>query len=263
MNLEQKNIHVININIKEVISLLLHKLWIIIIVGIAVAGVSLAISLFLITPLYISSTSVYVINRHSEERMTLSDLQIGTQLTKDYMYIVKSKPVTEMVIETLGLDISNKKLSSLITVNSPEDTRILEITVKHPDPTTAKLIVDAVAKISAERMVCVMNMESVNVVEEGEIPTKPSTPNVLLNTVAAGMVGVVSAGIIITLCYYYNDCIRTSDDIERYLGISTLGIIPLEVKVKKEKWRIMKSQRNVRDEAAIANSELGGYRFYE
>ncbi|TAH75065.1 MAG: hypothetical protein EWM47_00730 [Anaerolineaceae bacterium] len=259
--MEQRNKYVAEVNLKELIFELVHKLWIIILVGIVAAGVSWVTSYFLITPIYTSSTSVYIINRQSNEKMTLADLQTGTQLTKDYMFIVKSRPVTEQVIYSLNLDMTNQQLADLITVNTPQDTRILEITVKHTDPQMAKLIADFVAKISAERMVGVMNMESVNIVEEGSLPTIPSTPNVILNTVLASLVGVVSAAFAVILVYYFNDFIRTSDDIERYLNISTLGIIPVEE--SKGNKKVKKEIKKSLDEAAITDWEWEDTDIYE
>ena len=57
-------------------------------------------------------------------------------------------------------------------------------------------------------------------------------------TIAAAMLYVlgfvVICGIIIVL-YLMNDGIHTSDDVERYLGLNTLGLIPLEEGVSKKR----------------------------
>lgn len=257
--MEQRNKRLAEINYKELLYELYHRLWIIVVSGIAAAGIVLAISCFLITPVYISTTSVYIINRQNDEKMTLADLQTGTHLTKDYMFIVKSRPVTQKVIETLNLNMTNKQLADLITVSTPLDTRILEISVKHTDPQTAKFIADALAEISGEKMVSVMKMDSVNIVEEGSLPTKPSVPNVILNTVLAGLFGLITAGIAVVLAYYLNDCIRTADDIERYLNISTLGIIPIDE--HKEKRRVRKERKKSLDEAAVTDIEGKGFKY--
>lgn len=244
-----------DINYKEMLYELCHRLWIIILAGMTAAGVSYAVSRYVITPVYESKTSVYVISREYEDKMTLTDLQTGIQLAKDYMFIVKSRPVTQKVIETLNLDMTNKDLADLIDVGTPLDTRILEITVKHTDPKTAKAIADTIAKVSGEQMVKVMNMESVNIIEEGSLPTKPSGPNVIINTAAAGILGAAAAAFAICLVYYFNDHIRTSDDIERYLKISTLGVIPVYKHRIKKKHK--KEQEKSRAEAAVADMERG------
>jgi len=226
--MEPRNNEVVEIDIKELFHLLVHKLWIIVIIGIIGASIAGSVSMYLLRPIYTSTTKVYVINRQDESRMTLSDLQTGTQLTQDYMILVKSRPVTEQVIEDLNLDLTHEELSKMIKVNTPQDTRILEIDVDYPDPELAKQLVDAIAKVSSERMVTIMEMEKVNILEYGNYPIKPASPNIILNTTIGGILGLIFASFIIILVYLMNDSIRTSDDIEKYLGITTLGTIPLE-----------------------------------
>ena len=57
----------------------------------------------------------------------LTDLTMGTQLTQDYMVIVKTRPVLEQVINDLKLDMDYKELSEKIKVENPTDTRIMQI----------------------------------------------------------------------------------------------------------------------------------------
>ena len=81
---------------------------------------------------------------------SLADLQIGSQLTKDYEVIVRSRPILEDVIQNLGLNMSHQDLEKKISINNPTDTRILSISVTDPDPVMAKTIVDEVANASSE-----------------------------------------------------------------------------------------------------------------
>lgn len=233
--MEQRNQEEIEIDVKELFFILLDKIWIILIVGILTAFCAGLFSKAFLKPIYTSTASVYVINRQSSEKTTLTDLQTGTQLTKDYKILVKSRPVTEQVISDLNLNITHEALASMITVNTPADTRILEIVVNHPDAYVAKQLADSLAEVSAERMVTVMEMEKVNIIEQGNLPTKPSSPNIKMNTVLGGILGVFLTSFLIILVYILNDKIRSSEDIERYLGITTLGLIPLEEGTSRKK----------------------------
>ncbi|MDF2544141.1 MAG: capsular exopolysaccharide family [Herbinix sp.] len=123
----------------------------------------------------------------------------------------------------MNLNLTHEELASMITVNAQPDTRILEIVVNHPDAYVAKQLADAIAEVSSERMVSVMEMEKVNIVEPGNLPTSPSSPNVKMNVIIGGLLGVfLTAGIVI-LVYILNDSIKNADDIERFLGMTTLG----------------------------------------
>jgi capsular polysaccharide biosynthesis protein len=242
--MEQRNNDVVEIDVKELLLVMLHKWWIILLVGIVGATATGIISKYIIQSVYTSTSKIYVISRQDETKMTLSDLQTGTQLTKDYMILVKSRPVTEQVISNLNLGMTQEQLAEIIKVNTPEDTRILEIAVKYPDALMAKQIVDALAEVSSERMVSVMAMEKVNIVEEGNLPSEPSSPNIKRNTLLGGMVGIVLASFITVIIYMMNDSIKTSEDIEKYLGITTLGIIPLEEGTNKKIKKVKMSRRS-------------------
>lgn len=248
--MEQRNSEVVEIDVKELYFVLLHKIWVIILIGLLGTLSVGAISNFLIKPTYTSSTSVYVINRQDENKMTYSDIQTGTQLTKDYMILVKSRPVTEQVIKNLNLNMTSEQLYKMIQVNTPQDTRILEITVKNHDPNMAKMLADAIAEVSSERMVSVMEMEKVNVMEQGNLPTDPSSPNVIKNAILGGLLGVILASFILIVVNLMNDSIRTSEDIEKYLGITTLGTIPLEEGSNKKRLKIKQNKGKRKDALA-------------
>lgn len=242
--MEHKNSIGFEIDIKELFHLLLHKLWLIMLVGIFGAALAGSYSEYLVTPVYSSTAKLYVINReYGEDVVTWSDVQTGAVLAQDFMILVKSRPVTEEVIQQLGLDMDPEALAGMVSVDVPMDSRVMDITATHPDRLTAKLIVDAVAEISSQQLVNVMGMDKVNIVEEGNIPFYPSSPDVMRNAVLGGFLGIVVTSLIILLVYILNDSIKTSEDIEKYLGITTLGIIPLEEGTSKKKHKIKQSKR--------------------
>jgi capsular exopolysaccharide synthesis family protein len=226
--MQYNNFGELYIDLKELLIILLKKIWIIIACGILCALCAGIISKFIMIPTYTSSTKLYVINREDKETTTFSDLQTSTQLTMDYKILVLSRPVIDQVIQNLKLKIAQKQLISLIDVYNPANTRILQISVNNSDPLLAKQLADTVAEVSAERMVAIMEMEKANIVEPANLPVEPSGPNIRKNTLVAGLSGFVLSAFIILLIFIMNDSIKCTDDIERYLGISTLGSIPFE-----------------------------------
>lgn len=61
---------------------------------------------------------------------------------------------------------------SKITINNPNDTRILSITAQDPDPVMAKDIADSVAMTSSEYIGDIMEMVPPKVIEEGTVSDK-------------------------------------------------------------------------------------------
>ena len=54
---------VIEVDLLEILSALLGRVWLILGVGILAAAVSLAISKFILTPTYESTTKIYILNK--------------------------------------------------------------------------------------------------------------------------------------------------------------------------------------------------------
>jgi len=241
----------IEIDLVDIFYLLRARLWIIILSAILLASVAGLISSFLITPIYTSTTKLYILTK-STSITSLADIQMGTQLTQDYMVLIKSRPVVEKVIENLELDMTYEQLSSIITVSNPSNTRILEIQADYPDSYVTKQIVDEFATVSVDRIAKIMDTEEPTIVEEGYASPNPSSPNTRRNTIIGGLLGAfLAAGIVIVL-HLMDDTIKNSEDIEKYLGISTLGLIPIEANATKQTELDKKRRKKQR-----ANAEKG------
>ena len=239
---------VIEIDLVELLGVILHNLWIIIVSGVIVAAVALLVSYFIITPKYESVTKIYVISKTNADTMTYSDLQAGSTLTKDYKELVKSRPVLEEVLAETGIDVELKNLEAQITVEVPQDTRIVSITVEDKDPYEARIIADSVRIAASKHIREVMDTEAVNVVEEASLPIEKSSPSILKNTAIGYAVGLFLAIAIVIINYIMDDTIKTPDDVEKFLGVSVLGSIPysendLSDKAEMERYEKKKKQR--------------------
>lgn len=236
--MDNQNYDEIEVDIKELIMVLLKKVWVIIIATIFCAIIAFAISKFRIEPKYESTTKLYLIANSDNQTVTYSDIQVGSQLTNDYMALVKSRPVLEDTISELNLDATTKELEDLISVSNPANTRIIEVTVKYSNPYTAKKIADKIRESSADHIENIMELKKINVVEEGNVPIEKVSPNITQNTLIGGILGAIISVLSILIVYFLNDTIKTPDDVERYLGLSVLASIPIqegEVASKRKK----------------------------
>lgn len=226
----------VTLDLTELFLTIWKKMYLVIVVGALFAVLAYMGTKMFITPLYTSTTKLYVLSKHDEgTAITYSDLQTGTQLTKDYMELVKSRPVMEQVINELNLDMSITDLKDSITVDTPEDTRILEVAVENADPELAKTIADKVREAVSVQIKEIMAVESVNTVEEGNLPEEASSPNVLKNAVIGGLLGCVLVVGIISLIFILDDTIKTPDDVEKYLGLNVLTSVPIKNSDKKQR----------------------------
>lgn len=239
----------VEIDIGHILSILWEKILLIIATGIIVGLAGFLVSKFLITPKYESETKLYVLNRANDSATTLSDVQLSTQLTKDYQILVTSAPVMNQVIKELGLNMKASELASTISVDTPSDTRVLQITVTSNDPKRAKDIADKVAQVSSKKICDIMKIEQVNVIEEGSMSEEPAVDTVQKWTLIGLALGIVLSCAVIIIRSMLDDTVKTTEDVEKYFDLSTLAVIPISEEMddglgKNKKSRKTKKKRS-------------------
>lgn len=234
MELNQYRYDDVEIDLKEIFFTLLRKSWLICLVGVIFALITMIGTELFITPQYQSVTKMYILAKQNSDVLSSSDLQISTLLTKDYTELIQSRTVTEKVIAKLGLDMTHEELLSKLEISTQTDTRIVTIGVKDEDPYVARDLANAIRDTAAEHIKEVMNSEAVNIVDEANIPTQKCSPNVTRNGMMSGFLGCMVSLILIVIFYINNDTIENAEDVEHYLELSTLGVIPLNKEVSKK-----------------------------
>ena len=84
---------------------------------------------------------------------------------------------------------------------------------------------DTYAKVACEFIAVKMDQEQPNVFEEARIPTTPSSPNKTRNLLIGFLLGALIAIAVITIQFISDDRVRTPEDIEKLLGLPTLGVV--------------------------------------
>lgn len=204
----------------------------------AVIGGMIALlgTIVLITPTYKSTTSLYVMsNEEKSTSVNNTDLQAGTLLTKDYEEIIKSREVIEEALTSLDIDADYGTILKDLSVNTPDDTRVIYITVTYTDPYTAADIANAVRRAAIQRIQSIIDVKTVKVVSDANVPVHKEGPSYSKAALVGAFAGALLAVIILVIMALANDTIRTGDDIEKYLHISLLGTIPIAEGEKRSK----------------------------
>lgn len=208
----------LEIDLQELFYVLLGKIWVLL-GGLLLGGLlALLYTVLCVTPMYSSTSSLYILSK-STTLTSLTDIQLGTQLTQDYMVLAKSRTVVEEVIEELDLDLSYSEFLDRVTVSNENNTRILSLTVTNEDPYMAKLIVDKYAEVTAHKTSSIMDTEIPNVVENGVVEKTPVSPDILKNVLIGAFLVFFLLAAVIVVRYLLDDSIKGSDDVEKYLGV--------------------------------------------
>lgn len=228
---------VIEIDLQELFALLIRWIWLILICGIVSALLGLLICVFFVTPKYQSTTRIFILNRNNDATISYTDLQMSTTLTKNYGPLIKSRDVLERVIEICGLDEKYESLMNRVAVETVGDTSLIAITVTDPDPVMAQLIAKEVRIAASEHIKEVMEIQAANLETEANLPERPSSPSKMKWTMIGGLLGVFVCCAVLVIQFLLDDTIKSAEEVEKYLGLSTLAMIPVVDEGDKDKRR--------------------------
>lgn len=216
------------IDILEVAAFIQHWLWLIVAVGLIFAAITFAVSAFVIKPIYVSTTKIYILSKNDQnDNLTYADTQLSTLLAKDFQELIKSRYVLETIIDKLELDEDYEDLAKKITVSNTKDTRIISISVEDDNPRRAQYLANAVREVAAIHIRNVMDIEAVNIVDEANLPILPTKPEKKKVTAIGFLIGAACITGILVLRYYFDDSIKSSEDVEKYMDLTTLSMIPI------------------------------------
>lgn len=188
-------------------------------------GLAFAGTRYVMTPVYTSTSSILILTKETT-LASLSDLQMGSQLTNDYEVLITSRPVLEAVVKNLNLNMEYTDLRQMITISNPGDSRIIEVSVDYSTPDGAKEIVNELVNVSITFIGDMMGGIPPKIIETGEIPNAATGPSTTKNTLLGIFAGFAISIGIITVIMLMDDTIKTEEDVEHYLGLPTLASIP-------------------------------------
>ena len=233
MNQQQKDIEVrdrldgeMEIDLLELLAYYRGRLiWIVLgfLAGALAAGL---ITFYLITPQYTATSKMYMVSSSSQSVVDLTDLNIGQSLSKDYVELLKTRPIIESVIEEQGLDYNYSELLSMLSMSTVSDTRIIAIRATSKDPEEAMNIANALADKGVKELPKLMETPQPHIAEYAIIPINPSSPSLTKNIMIGALIGMIIMLGIFTIQFMLDDTFKTADDIEREFGVITLTVIP-------------------------------------
>lgn len=203
------------------------KIWAIVAAFLVFAILGAVFTTFFMQDEYTAKTRMYVLNRSSEAGISSGDYSVSSYMVKDYEVLITGENVTREVIDRLHLDMSVSELVSKISVSAIDNTRVLQIVVVDNDAKRAAAIANCVREISSAQLKEIMDVDAVNLVYEAEVPGGKSGPSMTKNMIIAAALGVVLAIGVLVVVYMLDDTIRTDEDVTRFLGLDTLGVIPM------------------------------------
>ncbi|WP_214847343.1 Wzz/FepE/Etk N-terminal domain-containing protein [Exiguobacterium sp. s193] len=233
------------ISLQELFSVLRKSLWRILALTIVAAVIAFAVSTFLVKPTYQAGTQILVTPKKQENNVIdASQVQSSVTLVNTYRVVIKSPAILEKVqAEVENAPASVDALNSMITVESEQNSQVINVSVQSTDAALASNIANSVANVFSEDITDLMNVDNVKVLSVSGIPTSPVSPNIILNTAIAAVVGFLLGVGLAFLREVLDRRIRTEDQVQQILDLPVLGSIPdIDSKVFKSSAKATKRE---------------------
>ena len=211
--------------ILELFALMKKHLRLVIALPVALAAVTALYCYLFVPNQYTASTSIYVLTTSSSASagVTSSDLSASQMLTNDVATLIKSARVQSRAAEAAHFD----SLSGFdISVTSSTTTRIITVSVTSTSAANSALIANQLAQTADAIAQEVMDVQSINVIDEASVPKTPSGPPRLMYTAVAFLAGLFLAIAIIVIADMANTRVRTGEEAAELTGLPVIGRIP-------------------------------------
>lgn len=236
--MERMEEDMIEIDLRDYLRIIKKRGWIIAAITLIAIITSAVISFGFLTPIYSTGATLMVIRQGGQEQaadVEYSDLMANRQLVKSFGEIVKSRTVAQRVVKNLSLDMTPEALLNQVEVNYRQQTEIVQISVENSDPKLARDIANSFAYGVIQRVQEVMGVDVLRIIDLAVVPQAPIKPRPQLNIAIAALLGLMVSVGIVFLMEYFDNTIKTTNDVERYLELPVIGMIPkFEMAEEKE-----------------------------
>lgn len=227
MNQEKKYIEV---DIRELLTLLIKKSWIILICVIIASSLVGYYSYTRLIDFYSANATVYLGKEGAGGSIDIGMITLNNQLMSDYINLIKSRLVADEVIKRMGIDLPAEVIQTGINAYTPSDlkvsTRMFVVSFESTDPVFAADVVNYTCEVVLEKAEDIFGVKNAQIIDRALVPQIPIGPNRTKNILIAAGVGFILGLLVIFLLEFINYTFKKPEEVERVLGLNVLGVIP-------------------------------------
>jgi capsular polysaccharide biosynthesis protein len=187
------------------------------------------LTVYIIKPTYISSVKLYVVPKSETDKVInsdINDLNYAQKVVNTYIEILRTNVFFNKVAEEADLGFSENDLKNMISFRVLNDTEIFQIDVSSVNPAYAKIIADIVSVQAPAQISGIIDNNNIKLVQDAEMPLKPSSPNLTLNLMIGFVSGLVISMMIAIIKEILDFRVKSSEDIINTYKLPILGSIP-------------------------------------
>lgn len=235
---EQENRSGINIDLRGILATILYRWWIIVTVMIVAVVAAFLFSYFQ-KPIYASTSKLFVTGmsvNSTEQSPSQGTQSTAVSIAKSLQDMVKDRYILNEVsdeLEEMGIVNPETKakytyaelIAAVSVTYSSDKPQILSIRAVSTDRNISREIANKVQEVAAKKLTEI-SMTRVNTGNTAGTGAR-TNDNMLRNMVIGALVGALIGVIGVLIAYFADDKIKSAEDVEKYLGLSVLGQIPI------------------------------------
>jgi len=208
----------------------LLKRWKLMVICIVLLGVGAFIGSRQMIPLYQSTALIQIAFSSGTNQSDYTSLLAGDQLVQTEVILATSDPVLRNVASHYpGLTV--EQLSNEVTVTPKANTQLFEIDVLDPSPTRAAALANDIANTLIQQQEQLQQQASAQtgsflfLAQPAQPSVKPARPNLLINTTAGLLAGLLLGISLALLFERFDTRVRTPEALTELLGLPALATI--------------------------------------
>ncbi|MBU3191202.1 polysaccharide biosynthesis tyrosine autokinase [Clostridium bowmanii] len=220
-----------DIDFKDYLNIIRKRIFLLLFIIICPMIIAGLLSFYVMKPVYEANSTV-IVGKDNADKITQSEVLMYQDLIKTYSEIGKSRIVAENAIENLKLDIAVKDFMLNLSITPKIGTQIIEISYKSGTPETAAEGADALSQAFIQESQKLLPSGSAKIMDKALVPEFEIAPKKKFNIAIGFIIGIMLSFGLVLLINYLNNTIKNEDDIQRYLDLPTIGLIPKQNKME-------------------------------
>jgi capsular exopolysaccharide synthesis family protein len=231
------------ISIQHILSLMLARIWWIIVLFLVGAGVAFGVTKCFMPLKYQSYISMYVKSKTSDSDgdANMNDLSASKSLVSTYIVVLQDDTVMNELSDQLLKEYGEERLSQVfsisdgqisaatlrgcLTMAAVDSTEVMKITAITTDAEISAAMCNAMAEIAPDFLIRVVGAGSVEKIGSATIHNAPVSPDVKKNTAMGAVIGAVLAIAIILLLDFMDNTVKDAASISKRYDSAIIGEI--------------------------------------
>ncbi len=214
----------IEIDLKELLLTLKAKWKFIALTTIIVGIVAGAFTIGFIDKKYSSTSRIYLKPKVTEGMVDYSTVNSNDKMVNNYVEIMKGDTVLSAVAGNVGVE--NSVVKEALSVGAETNTQIIKVTATTTDAGLSQAIVQNTIDVFYREMQTTLQIDNIAILDEAKINETPVSPSLTKNIAIGVLLGLVGSCGVVFVQFMLDTRIKNKDQVEQYLGVPALGVVP-------------------------------------